>query len=120
LPRELSGGMRKRAALARALALEPTFLFFDEPTAGLDPITARQIDRLIVQVRQTVGATIIVVSHSLSSIFQVADRMILLDPEVKGIIAAGAPAELAAPGGDPRVTEFLGRPPQRDKAMACP
>ncbi|HEY3860523.1 MAG TPA: ATP-binding cassette domain-containing protein [Verrucomicrobiae bacterium] len=111
-PRELSGGMCKRAALARALALEPSILFFDEPTAGLDPIMARQIDGLIIQVRQTTGATVIVVSHSLSSIFHIADRMILLDPETRGIIAEGAPAELAASGGDPRVQEFLGEMPR--------
>lgn len=106
-PRELSGGMAKRAALARALALDPAILFFDEPTAGLDPITARQIDDLIQQVRQTVAATVIVVSHSLSSIFHVADRLILLDPESKGIIASGTPGELAQRSDDPRVKEFL-------------
>ncbi len=113
-PRELSGGMQKRAALARALALDPAILFFDEPTAGLDPITANQIDHLIVQVRDTVGATVIVVSHSLSSIFGVADRIILLDPQAKGIIAVGAPAELARTSNDPRVKDFLEQtPPQR-------
>ncbi|MCL5097028.1 MAG: ATP-binding cassette domain-containing protein [Candidatus Omnitrophica bacterium] len=108
-PRELSGGMQKRAALARALALDPDILFFDEPTAGLDPITAQQIDHLIVQVRETVGATVVVVSHSLSSIFHIADRMILLDPESKGIIASGAPAELVKSSGNPKVIEFLKR-----------
>jgi phospholipid/cholesterol/gamma-HCH transport system ATP-binding protein len=106
-PRELSGGMQKRAALARALALDPAILFFDEPTAGLDPITANQIDHLIAQVRDTVGATVIVVSHSLSSIYNLADRMILLDPQRKGIIATGTPEELTNQNEDPRVKEFL-------------
>lgn len=106
-PRELSGGMRKRAALARALALDPAILFFDEPTAGLDPITARQIDELIMQVRKTVGATVIVISHSIPSIFHIADRIILLDPEEKGIIASGPPEELVKNDKDPRVREFL-------------
>lgn len=115
-PRELSGGMQKRAALARALALDPAILFFDEPTAGLDPITANQIDHLIVQVRDTVGATVIVVSHSLSSIFHVADRIILLDPQAKGIIAEGVPAELVRATDDPRVKAFLEQePPGRTK-----
>jgi phospholipid/cholesterol/gamma-HCH transport system ATP-binding protein len=106
-PAELSGGMRKRAALARALALDPAILFFDEPTAGLDPITAAQIDDLILKVRETVGATVIVVSHSLASIFRIADRMILLDPESKGILAAGPPAQLVRETNHPRVREFL-------------
>ncbi len=115
-PRELSGGMQKRAALARALALDPAILFFDEPTAGLDPITANQIDHLIVQVRDTVGATVVVVSHSLGSIFHVADRVILLDPQAKGIIAEGAPAELVRTTHDPRVKAFLEQePPGRTK-----
>jgi phospholipid/cholesterol/gamma-HCH transport system ATP-binding protein len=110
-PRELSGGMQKRAALARALALDPAILFFDEPTAGLDPITAKQIDHLIRQVRDTVGATVIVISHSLASIFHLADRMILLDEQAKGIIAAGAPAEVSRASDDPRVKEFFQQSP---------
>ena len=110
-PRDLSGGMRKRAALARALALDPAILFFDEPTAGLDPISANQIDHLIVQVRDTLGTTVLVVSHSLSSIFHIADRMILLDPQAKGIIATGAPLELKRGNADPHVREFLEQTP---------
>ncbi|HVM49635.1 MAG TPA: ATP-binding cassette domain-containing protein [Candidatus Acidoferrum sp.] len=106
-PRELSGGMQKRAALARALALDPAILFFDEPTAGLDPITSNQIDDLILQVRDTVGATVLVVSHSLSSIFHIADRMILLDPEAKSIVAEGSPEELLHESRDDRVKAFL-------------
>ena len=109
LPLELSGGMQKRAALARALALDPAILFFDEPTSGLDPITARQIDHLILQIRETVGATVVVVSHSISSIFGIADRMILLDTDTKGIVAAGAPAELAENDQRCLVREFLQR-----------
>lgn len=111
LPRHLSGGMRKRAALARALALDPSIVFLDEPTAGLDPITGRQIDQLIRQVRETVGATVIVVSHSLSSIFYTADRIILLDPQARGVIATGSPVKLARTSQNSRVTDFLGEPP---------
>ena len=109
-PVELSGGMQKRAALARALALDPPILFFDEPTAGLDPITSAQIDDLILKVREITGATIIIVSHSLPSIFHIADRMILLDAETRGILAEGAPDILAGETGPPQAREFL-RPP---------
>src|SRR5215469_11120400 len=106
-PGELSGGMQKRAALARALALDPAIIFFDEPTAGLDPITAGQIDDLILKVRETSGATIVLVSHSLPSIFHIADRMILLSAETHGILAEGSPEKLAAENAYPEVTEFL-------------
>jgi phospholipid/cholesterol/gamma-HCH transport system ATP-binding protein len=106
-PSELSGGMKKRAALARALALDPAIVFFDEPSEGLDPITSREMDRLILQVRETLGTTMIIVSHQLSSIFRLADRVIMLDHESKGIIAEGAPAELATASTDPRVRDFL-------------
>jgi len=112
-PSELSGGMRKRAGLARALALDPSIVFFDEPSAGLDPVTARQMDDLIVQIRDTFGTTIVIVSHDVESIFGIADRVIMLDREKHGIIAEGKPAELVAPGGDPRVLEFLTRRPAR-------
>jgi phospholipid/cholesterol/gamma-HCH transport system ATP-binding protein len=106
-PSELSGGMKKRAALARALALDPAIVFFDEPSEGLDPITSREMDRLILQVRETLGTTMVIVSHQLSSIFRLADRVIMLNPETRGIIAEGAPAELAATSTDPRVRDFL-------------
>ncbi|HEY1788459.1 MAG TPA: ATP-binding cassette domain-containing protein [Verrucomicrobiae bacterium] len=106
-PGELSGGMQKRAALARALALDPAILFFDEPTAGLDPITAAQIDDLILKVRETAGATIVVISHSLPSIFHIADRMIFLDAETRGILAEGPPDKLAGETAHPQVSEFL-------------
>lgn len=106
-PGELSGGMQKRAALARALALDPQILFFDEPTAGLDPITARQINQLILRIRQTVGATVVVVSHRLPSIFSIADRMILLDADIKGIVAMGPPDEIARQTEPPLAREFF-------------
>ena len=107
LPSELSGGMQKRAALARALALDPAILFFDEPTAGLDPITMREIDQLILRVRQTIGATIVVVSHSVPSIMGIADRLLLLDAETKGIVATGSPEELSQNQTKPLVREFF-------------
>ena len=106
-PSELSGGMKKRGALARALALDPAIVFFDEPSEGLDPITSRAMDQLILQVRESLGTTMVIVSHQLSSIFRLADRAIFLDHEAKGIIAEGAPAELAATSKDPRVRDFL-------------
>jgi phospholipid/cholesterol/gamma-HCH transport system ATP-binding protein len=108
-PAEISGGMKKRAGLARALALDPAIVFFDEPSAGLDPVTSRKLDELILQVRETFGTTIVVVSHELASIFEIADRVIMLDRGEQGIIAAGPPRELAKTSCDSRVTEFLRR-----------
>lgn len=108
-PAEISGGMKKRAGLARALALDPSIVFFDEPSAGLDPITSRKLDELILHVRDTFGTTIVVVSHELASIFGIADRAIMLDREARGIIAEGPPKELARNSRDARVTEFLRR-----------
>jgi phospholipid/cholesterol/gamma-HCH transport system ATP-binding protein len=108
-PAEISGGMKKRAGLARALSLDPDILFFDEPSAGLDPITSRNLDELILQIRDTFGTTIVVVSHELASIFGIADRVIMLDVKAKGIIAEGPPRELALNSQDPRVSEFLHR-----------
>ena len=108
-PSEISGGMKKRAGLARALALDPAIVFFDEPSAGLDPVTSRKLDELILQVRETFGTTIVVVSHELASIFDIADRVIMLDRAEQGIIATGTPRELAKTSRDPRVTEFLRR-----------
>ena len=89
-PSEMSGGMRKRAALARAMALDPEILFFDEPSAGLDPITAKRLDDLIREIRDSIGSTIVVVSHELASIFAIADRAVFLDAASKTMIAAGA------------------------------
>jgi len=108
-PAELSGGMRKRAGLARALALDPRIVFFDEPSAGLDPVTSRKLDELILQIRETFGTTMVIVSHELASIYALADRVIMLDHEAQGIIATGRPRELAASSDDPRVREFLSR-----------
>ena len=108
-PAEISGGMRKRAGLARALALDPAIVFFDEPSAGLDPITSRKLDELVLQIRATLNTTMVIVSHELESIFAIADRVILLDREAKGIIAEGPPRDLAANSRDPRVSEFLHR-----------
>lgn len=109
-PAELSGGMRKRAALARALALDPVIVFFDEPSEGLDPITSREMDQLILQVRQTLGTTMVIVSHQLSSIFTLADRVVMLDRQSKGIIAIGSPVDLVTTSSDPRVRDFLRQP----------
>ncbi|MBM3855573.1 MAG: ATP-binding cassette domain-containing protein [Verrucomicrobia bacterium] len=108
-PAEISGGMKKRAGLARALALDPAIVFFDEPSAGLDPITSRKLDDLIKHVRATFGTTIVVVSHELASIFDLADRAIMLDRAEQGIIAEGNPRALLAHSRDPRVREFLSR-----------
>ena len=108
-PAEISGGMKKRAGLARALALDPAIVFFDEPSAGLDPITSRKLDELIKHIRDTFGTTIVVVSHELASIFDLADRAIMLDRAEQGIIAEGSPRELLERSRDPRVREFLSR-----------
>jgi phospholipid/cholesterol/gamma-HCH transport system ATP-binding protein len=108
-PSEISGGMRKRAGLARALALDPAIVFLDEPSAGLDPVTSRKLDELVLQVRDTFDTTLVVVSHELASIFGIADRVIMLDREAKGIIAEGPPRELAERSRDPRVVDFLQR-----------
>lgn len=108
-PSEISGGMKKRAGLARALALDPAIVFFDEPSAGLDPVTSRKLDELILQIRSSLHTTMVIVSHELESIFSIADRVILLEREVKGIIAEGPPRELAEKSTDPRVREFLQR-----------
>lgn len=108
-PAEISGGMKKRAGLARALALDPEIVFFDEPSAGLDPVTSRKLDELIVQIRDTFGTTIVVVSHELASIFDIADRVLMLDRTEQGVIAVGPPLELAKTSQDARVTEFLRR-----------
>lgn len=108
-PSEISGGMKKRAGLARALALDPAIVFFDEPSAGLDPITSRKLDELILQVRELLGTTCVVVSHELDSIFSIADRVLMLDKSARGAIALGDPRELAVSSPDERVREFLHR-----------
>jgi len=108
-PAEISGGMKKRAGLARALALDPAIVFFDEPSAGLDPITSRELDELILRIRETLGTTCVIVSHELASIFAIADRVIMLDKQARTIIAEGPPKDLAATSRDPRVQAFLHR-----------
>ena len=106
MPAQLSGGMKKRAAVARAMAMDPEILFFDEPSAGLDPIIAAGIDQLLLKLKEAFGMTIVVVTHELASAFLIADRMVLLD---KGyIVANGSPAELQA-STQPRVRQFLDR-----------
>lgn len=109
MPAELSGGMCKRAGLARALALDPKLLFFDEPSAGLDPISSAALDRLIRSLRDKLDATVVVISHELDSVFAIADRIIMLDKISRGIIAAGDPRELRDSTGSPDVRRFLSR-----------
>lgn len=109
LPSELSGGMKKRAGLARALALNPDILFLDEPSAGLDPVTAGEIDELIRHINQTLGTTIIIVTHDLDSIFALAQRAIMLDKSTKGIIAEGTPRHLREQHENPVVRRFFSR-----------
>ena len=107
-PAELSGGMRKRAALARALALDPQVLFFDEPSAGLDPISSMALDELILQLRDSLGSSIVLVTHELPSIFAVADTCLFLDGQAGTQLALGPPDELLAHGPE-AVRRFLGR-----------
>ena len=107
-PSEISGGMRKRAGLARAMALDPAFLFFDEPSAGLDPLSSRRLDDLILRLRDSLGTTIVVVTHELASIFTIADNSIFLDADTKRMIAQGNPKELVQEGhSPPKVRDFL-------------
>jgi phospholipid/cholesterol/gamma-HCH transport system ATP-binding protein len=107
-PAEISGGMRKRAGLARAMALDPAFLFFDEPSAGLDPLSSRRLDDLILRLRDSLGTTIVVVTHELASIFTIADNSIFLDADTKRMIAQGNPKDLVQEGHSPsKVRDFL-------------
>jgi len=108
-PDEVSGGMQKRAGIARAIALDPEILFLDEPSAGLDPVTSRRLDDLIVTLRDSLGTTILVVTHELESLLAIGDDSIFLDGETKSILARGAPRELLESSTDPRVQAFLKR-----------
>jgi phospholipid/cholesterol/gamma-HCH transport system ATP-binding protein len=108
-PAEISGGMQKRAGLARAIAMDPDVLFLDEPSAGLDPVSSRLLDELILELRDSLGATVVVVTHELASIFAIADDSIFLDAETRTAIAAGPPKELLARSTDPKVRRFLTR-----------
>jgi phospholipid/cholesterol/gamma-HCH transport system ATP-binding protein len=108
-PAELSGGMKKRAGIARAMALDPQVLFFDELSAGLDPLTAAELDDLIIKTNEALGTTMVIVTHELESIYKIAHRVLMLDKEAKGIIAEGTPQELKNNARDPRVRSFFTR-----------
>jgi phospholipid/cholesterol/gamma-HCH transport system ATP-binding protein len=116
-PSELSGGMRKRAGLARALALDPDVLFFDEPSAGLDPVTSSRLDDLILNLRNGLGATIVIVSHELPSLFAIADDGVFLDAQTRTAIARGSPAVLHDTCPDPQVEAFMRR--ERPEALTA-
>jgi phospholipid/cholesterol/gamma-HCH transport system ATP-binding protein len=118
LPSELSGGMKKRAGIARSLALEPPLVYLDEPSAGLDPITSAELDELILTLSRSLGTTLVIVTHDLASIFAIGQRCIMLDREAKGIIAMGDPRELRDHGTDPRVAAFFNRRPAAGEARA--
>jgi phospholipid/cholesterol/gamma-HCH transport system ATP-binding protein len=111
-PSEISGGMKKRAAIARALALEPELLFLDEPSAGLDPVSAVELDELILVMSRRLNLTVVIVTHELESIFKIATRCIVLDKASRSIIARGDPRELRHASTDPRVRRFFNRLPE--------
>jgi phospholipid/cholesterol/gamma-HCH transport system ATP-binding protein len=108
-PSQISGGMQKRAGLARAMALDPDILFFDEPSAGLDPISSRLLDELILELRDSLGATVVVVTHELASIFTIGNNSVFLDADTKTMIASGDPKHLRDASPDPKVRTFLTR-----------
>ncbi len=108
-PAEVSGGMKKRAGLARAMVLDPDILFFDEPSAGLDPVSAQLLDELLLELRNSLGATIVVVTHELASIFTIGSNAVFLDEETRTMTATGPPKELLATSKDPKVINFLTR-----------
>ena len=118
-PSEISGGMRKRAGLARAMALDPDMLFFDEPSAGLDPISSRRLDDLILELRDSLGATVIVATHELASIFTIGDNGVFLDAETKTMLAVGNPKTLRDASPEPKIRAFLRRGEADARPVRC-
>jgi len=119
-PAEISGGMRKRAGLARAMALDPEILFFDEPSAGLDPISSSNLDQLILELRDGLGATVVVVTHELASIFTIADDSLFLDADSRTMRAQGNPKELLEHSTDAKLRAFLTRGASSAETAARP
>lgn len=116
LPSEISGGMQKRAGIARAMALDPSILFLDEPSSGLDPITSATLDATVRRLAEGLGVTFVIVTHDLPSVFASIDRVVLLDKKARGIIAEGDPRELRDSSPDPRVRAFFRREPEKAAA----
>ena len=114
MPSELSGGMKKRVAIARALAFEPSLLFLDEPSAGLDPVSAAELDQLILRLNRTRGTTVVLVTHELESIFAIVSECIYLDKDTKSLLARGAPARLREDTSVPTVHAFFNRTPRTE------